>query len=1050
MYPSEERSIPVVCRSRALFFFVLLASLVSFLALPVAGAEEEPLLTPLPSTPSAPGNDEATSASGKIVATEILVTEVVGFSLQGPQRWQKLSLLDLGVVIRPDGERWIPLLTLLQSLEIQADEQVSTLTFPLPNKKSIVVDLNSQKAGLSGELQPVDFAVGISDITMQPDLFFPISTIGNLLGMEISWDDSVYGFVAKTDGFYPLWKQEEKPSLLGIKTEAIRTDIPEKHEAAEPLQSDFSLDFVEIRGRAKSQPVSKNKENELSIDSFEQGFWGALQGGRYKLRFTEPQFGLDSHGSLDLGDSPFARLDWAEWDRDYTNSSWVAGDAIFGLTDLVFPSLNFTGASVSGIARTGTMDGEAAMERPQARRAFIQPYLVEESVPVGSQVELYVNGNLVDSKVVETGLPTLPGTGLYRFADIRLSPGTLTEIRLRVIEPSGIESIIERTVLGSTSMVPAGSLLYMAGTGTNRKRDEWSSRGLYGGGRLLYGVTDNLTAGFAMGTQKSFFEPVEMLTSGENERQYPSSSLHSSGQLSWRPFDWSVFSGEVSWVQADFEEGDNQAADFAYNAGLQLYPSSDLRLSPFYFCLGPGFYDGVHRNLHDRQGYVVTGDYRWWTHWRVRAATGKVSDNVDGDRKETLRVDLNRLSLETGLIPRTSVAMAFDRMAPSWEEEKVLYSFDVQSSPGLGLSFRGTRSTGDDLTLFENYDFLDGLRLPGLDMAQSKQTSLSLTKSFVKAGAWSILYRNAGSRERLSLVHSINSIKGKPVQIRTEIGQDIKEGGLFWENRTEYRLGASGRSWLGLRSRYEDNEWQVEVYISLQRLFSLDGTRITDVTEQRISPEQGIVNGMVYVDRNANAIREADEIGVEAVKVLLSSRASRESDSNGAFVFSAPSNVNEVRVSLDPDSVPATFSIIHGTQKARVIQGAKTRVDFALCPVHAALGYVRMLSSEVSSGEAVPLPGIRVMVVAPENERIVSESVTAGDGSYYLQNMLPGQYEIRIDQSTVPADLQGAVTIKTFTVTPSDEPQELEIDDFVLTRAVSPLGQEEDLSTSVR
>ncbi|MBA3016514.1 MAG: hypothetical protein FP815_16430 [Desulfobulbaceae bacterium] len=1046
----KERSNPAICRIRTLFFFVLFGCLPGMLAYsstvataePMAAAEE-PLYTPPPSSPSplpAAASDSASSAAGKIAATEILETEVVGFSLRGPQRWQKLSLLDLGTVIRSEGDRWVPLLTLLRALEVPVTEQGSSLTFPLSPQLSIAIDLNSGQAGPVGTLQPVEFVVGISDITMQQDIFLPTSVVGKLLGMEISWEDSTYGFVAKTDAFFPLWKQEEKPSLLAMKTESIRTDIPERHDLAEPRQRDVSLDFVEIRGRAKSQLVSRNKDNDISIESLEQGAWGSLRGGRYKLRFTEPQLGLDTDGAIDFGDSPYVRLDWAEWDRDFSNSSVVAGDAILGLTDLVFPSLNFTGATWSGIARTGEMTEGL----PKARKAFVQPYLVEESVPVGSQVELYVNGNLVDSKVVETGLPTLPGTGLYRFTDIRLSPGTLTEIRVRVIEPSGIESIIERTVLGSTSLVPVGGLLYMTGAGTNRKRDEWSSRGLYGGGRLLYGVSENLTAGLALGTQRDFFEPVEFFSSEENERQYPSSSLHSSGQLTWRPFDWSIFSGEVSWAQGRYDEDGGKPSDFAYNTSLQLYPLADLRLSPMYFRLGPEFYDGVHRNLRDRQGYVANGDYRWRSYLRLRAATGQVSDNVDGGGEETLRVDLNRVVMDTSIIPRTSVSIAYDLMEATWEEKKELRTLDLQSSLGLGLAFRGIYSTGDDLSLMNHFDFLDGLRLPGLDVSQSKQTSLSLTKSFGSKGLWSVLYREAGSRERVSLVHSLNTIKGKPFQVRTEIGQDVKDGKLFFENRTEYRLGASGRSWLGFRSRYEDNEWQVEVYLSLQRLFNIDGRTITDVTEQRISPEQGVVGGVVYVDRNANAIREDDEMGVEGVKVLLSSRAATKSNSKGIFVFSAPSNVDEVRVSLDPDTVPATYSVIHGTQKAKVVQGVKTKVDLALCPVHAALGYVRWRSGEDLSGELSPVPGIRITGVDPADGRIVTESVTASDGSYYLQNMLPGQYEIRIDQGTVPADFTGAATVMAFTVAPSDEPQELEIDDVVLIRTDPDVEEEED------
>jgi outer membrane usher protein FimD/PapC len=131
-------------------------------------------------------------------------------------------------------------------------------------------------------------------------------------------------------------------------------------------------------------------------------------------------------------------LDQFEWIYTLPTSELAVGDWVFGVSELTFPILRMTGVRFSGVS--GMFADASRGRAPGMGNSFGQPQIFEGSAANGSRVELILNDNLIQAQTV------LLGT--FRFDDVRLAPGTLNNVRIRITEPSGLERIVERNIFG--------------------------------------------------------------------------------------------------------------------------------------------------------------------------------------------------------------------------------------------------------------------------------------------------------------------------------------------------------------------------------------------------------------------------------------------------------------------------------------------------------------------------------------------------------------------------------------------------------------------------
>ena len=109
-------------------------------------------------------------------------------------------------------------------------------------------------------------------------------------------------------------------------------------------------------------------------------------------------------------------------------------------------------------------------------------------------------------------------------------------------------------------------------------------------------------------------------------------------------------------------------------------------------------------------------------------------------------------------------------------------------------------------------------------------------------------------------------------------------------------------------------------------------------------------------------------------------------------------------------------------------KGEITRTNFGVTPVNVITGYV--LSKDIEN-KLKPVGGVRIYVSPTDTDEQIAESITANDGSYYLEDIRPGEYTIQMDPETVPPQFVIKFESRMISIAPDDEPQELQLSDFI-------------------
>jgi hypothetical protein len=79
-----------------------------------------------------------------------------------------------------------------------------------------------------------------------------------------------------------------------------------------------------------------------------------------------------------------------------------------------------------------------------------------------------------------------------------------------------------------------------------------------------------------------------------------------------------------------------------------------------------------------------------------------------------------------------------------------------------------------------------------------------------------------------------------------------------------------------------------------------------------------------------------------------------------------------------------------------------------------------------------PISGVRVVLQRRSDMEVVAESVSAGDGTYYLDNVLPGAYFLYVDPETAPDGFEPQSAARAVEVLPTRENQQINADPFLL------------------
>jgi len=1023
------------------------------------------------------------------------VTELVGFLVRGRWLHERLQIVDLDSLVTPDGKRWLPLLRILSAFQLKSEEQGSVIRFAPEGVGNVELDLATKEIQIRGETHPIDLRQAVSEITLKPDVYVLPEDLWKILGMELVWDTEMYEYHVQLDRKLSIWKLPSSgSSLLAVPTKYVGMDLPESQPPADPSRAPLQLLEVSWRPSYHWRRSSSNTSDKLpdshivNVGGPRETFWGNWINGQYRVQISHPNpTWSNTEGWRWPNDDPYvAQLDWFEWVHRLPSAEVVAGDSSFGLSDLVYPTFNATGVRVNGLI--GWTSDELKTDRSGRglSQYFGRTYIFEGPAPIDAEVELIVNGRTTDIQNVRSEADSPPGMGVYRFEDVELPSGILNEVTILIRESNGNEIRVEKSIAGTPQLLPRGRAAYLGIVGTKREtfvsdRETFEAGDFYGyitGGRLLYGLTDRLTVGTTVACEQDHYHRLLEDRYSAQRRPYPQSGGQVGTMLSYTPLDNLIVSGNVatSWGQ-----GQDGYDDMAARSRVEYLPTQNLSLDLDLLNLGTDYFDGTDPEVSDRRGGETGLTWKLCRNWTLDGGIGRLRDNLDGQSDETVVVDYRNVGLTTTVLPRTSLSAKLHNLDVNTEENpRWLTELGLRIMPTRDVSIFGRTYLGDELSVEEDDRFLALLRLRHAPRSLRPSQYWTIRKTLNLNSSVGLIYNDAEYEETLSLAYDLNAkVKGRLLRLHTEFLKELEDDpegeGYGFRGRAEYLFDNVGYNYLGATAEYRHGDYAVTLYLNVRNLYTRHDRRLTNVNESRIRTGYGAVHGKVFLDYNGDHLLDADEPGVADVKVHLGPYLTTVTDDRGYYVLSVPPNASEARVYLDPDTVPATYSVTHGTQVARVYRDSLTVVNLGLSPLISVVGHIMAVDANASepntpdpnttpdpnapefsatvidavdandlTPQTHPLAGVHVTLSDAQSDRLAADSYTAGDGSYYLGNVKPGRYVLRVDSRTLPATCLLAEMERVVVVEPTrEEFMEIILPDFTASLREEPKPDDE-------
>lgn len=933
-----------------------------------------------------------------------LETTIAGFELKGPSPLDILTVDDLDILLIDAQHRLVPLLHLLDILRVEVRQHGDSVKFQPPGVATRILDFRRGRLTyLHQSEQTVALKLGISDATWQAEIFVQDTVASQILSIPLQWDQSKYGYNSKTSKIFEVFAENHKPrrSLLSYmsQSEQDAASLPEKMPPAQPSANSDLLTFVQFRmfGSANGQrnPSAKafGRSGLLAMNYTmypQLQTWGRLFGGNYSFELAK---NVVLPSSFYRSPIQFR----GEWTKSLADLGVTLGDNNISLGDLIFPYLAFRGVAFGGAAGMKTRaTGRAGLDA----RQYLSPIQVFDGyAPLGSIVELHINGRLHDQREVQQDVRAPSGQGSYRFDGVNLLTGYTNEVRIVIKRPDGLRQEIRREVLGTEKLLKGGQWALLGGMGRQRLwlLDGYRTQGFFAGGRFLYGLTNRMTVGLTGALQQDINHGLSFLGFSDRVSQsIPEQSYHSGAELAFRLNDHVVASGAIV---SSLTRGDS-AMHFGgqFGAEIQLGP---LRLEPRVFRIDPGFYDGVNPLLQDREGYSFKSYLTIARKWRLQLTSGQIRDNVRQQAANTNRINFQQAKFSfSELLPRSNLDFTAEHRRIFDQADLMTYDIETRTSLPLNLNLSTRFRLGGERPFLTNSDLFAVPSLSYLPFYENRGVLLNLNWDPPSPSNFYLNHWQSTGFERTLLTYSYNSPVNQRWQALAEIGRDWVREYHFGQARLEYSLDGWGENRVGLLSRY-DGFWSLEFTFQLKNLFGLYPGGINRLTNVRLEPGQGGVWGQTFLDLNANGVPDSGEPGLSGIDVVVNGQwlTRTKSNKNGFFLATANAPEDSLRISLNAKLLPAIYTVTQGTQLALLESGAFTRVFLGVASLGSISGKVYERTPE---GELRGVSGIRVILVRADSLQQAGDSITAQDGGYYIGEVRPGEYLLTIDARYLP------------------------------------------------
>jgi hypothetical protein len=487
-------------------------------------------------------------------------------------------------------------------------------------------------------------------------------------------------------------------------------------------------------------------------------------------------------------------------------------------------------------------------------------------------------------------------------------------------------------------------------------------------------------------------------------------------------FKWMRWLTEFRRSDFNGEPGVQSQKDYALKLG-PLLQTEKFKLEANYRRIGTDYHfvNEATQGERDQEGFFLLTEYRPWKELTLFGNADHFNDNV------SKKWDRNVMNTQRGLIGLSFFTPRYPSLYLTFDMTDQKSRFDLPS-PVDNLTatlFSEVRYQYKDFNPYFRYrrvDYNDGMirineYVQNIITLGFRQNVLQSSFLYIEGEMDRKEYSNNERDSRLSGKLGFNyylstdlSCWGEAIYYKLKdreenTGRDKIEGALGLSARLPWDIQIYGDIRYDKILNPQRDELKSQGFqANLRVMKKFDWGRREKIAGLRPGIETrgyGTVEGIVFNDINRNGIQEKGEEGIKDVTIRLEDGSVVKTDEKGFYQFSRV-EVGSHLVTLDVRRIPADYNIV-SPEKVKIEAKLRetVKVNFQLIASGRIEG--KVINDANANGKFDPdekgIPDVLVLLQPGDNNTYTGE-----DGKFIFENILPGDYLLKLDPATLPED----------------------------------------------
>jgi len=915
-------------------------------------------------------------------------TSVVGLSINDRLHY------DFEIIVWPNGNVSYPIKTLCELLDISYTQNHvnNTVSFIHPKTGEFTeVDPQHSRIYLSNKVIEVNNPKIIfvkEGFLVSDDVFLSKELAEYIFDAKISFSKEKYYAQLETDRLLKsielLDKQKNEKTLYEEEFLSAKTVKPNRLFNIKQLDIGANSSLNDYKSDSASITAHSSNINLASE--------GYLLGGKYNVGTSANYSG----STADMGNF-IATLSYIG-----ARIETVLGSTFARLSDLVLPGVNLLGI------RTGTLGA--------VNSSIALPRLITGRADDNTSVELFLNDVYTDRQDVEKGR--------FEFETLNYPAGSFVNIRVEQVNPDGTRKVVfkrdfaqDRDLLapkqkefvgfsGIDSLLTSNKFSIF---GKNRRSENEQPIKYITGFKYRQGITKRLNLGGEFAHSIRLKTPLNEIsdetTSARNLRQSSTSSGFSGGlTANYIPYDDLRITSEAAFSRAKSKlKSEPNKTDFGTYSAINV-EREKYRIYSKVFYYGSDYYSAGYSDNIDKRGYEFTSDFDI-SPLNFSASAVKYTSNLDkyfpGGLAYIENFDIN---IRGKINEHKSLKIG----ARSAKAKNSIY-FDNQTDFNLTWNIKANDRLALELAFIQTRIKKKNYVTKARSSSVFNRLNTSVDIDAGKVGIVRVVHQaSAGDPEDRILI-------GKSPPIYKEVNVKLDRSKLPWKNITVspnvgYRYSGDkgflygvdiGYKNLSIRYSYNStftggspHSRSHAVSFNFSKAVNFGAPKINGAkagNNLAFNPENGIIKGSVYLDKNQNGVRDEGEEGIPDIDVKLKDMFTVKTDKKGSYIIPNLASRSYV-IGLDKDTLPVIYTPTTVDYSVNVKREKVYEVNLGVIVTPGSI------SGKVTVENNPAGPDVIVQLLNKEGKE-VKYTTTDSTGGYYFGAVAPGDYHVVIDKN---------------------------------------------------